>query len=421
MVTGGGPDTQLGTPAEIADYYIAPAGNDVTGDGSFASPWFSLNEAWDNVSAGDTVYCRGGTYAFDEQQDLNGASGDGVDGYISVIAYPGETPNFSKSGDLELISGDGALIYMEADSTYWSGIEISGHDDEGDDWVHNAMWVHNSDHNYFVDFNVHDNGAGFLIRGNSDSNLVLNSDFHHNYDPAGSYGDADGLQIAYNDDTTNINFVQGCRSWNNGDDGFDLWDNEGYVYFDSCWSWMNGYREDSTTTGGNGIGFKLGDSDNDTPNIFRTLTNCISFDNRSGGYSENNALCNMELFNCVAYSNGSSGTWEGGFRFTLGDNIPYYINNCIGYQNIPNNIYIDDATNATNNTWNGVVTVTEADFVSMDSTQLDNTRQGDGSLPVITFLNLVEGSDLIDAGIDVGLPYEGEAPDIGAFETVEDP
>ena len=32
------------------------------------------------------------------------------------------------------------------------------------------------------------------------------------------------------------------------------------------------------------------------------------------------------------------------------------------------------------------------------------------------FMKLAEGSELIDAGIDVGLPFLGKAPDLGAFE-----
>ena len=31
-------------------------------------------------------------------------------------------------------------------------------------------------------------------------------------------------------------------------------------------------------------------------------------------------------------------------------------------------------------------------------------------------MKLVAGSDLIDKGIDVGLPFNGSAPDLGAFE-----
>jgi hypothetical protein len=44
-------------------------------------------------------------------------------------------------------------------------------------------------------------------------------------------------------------------------------------------------------------------------------------------------------------------------------------------------------------------------------------RQPDGSLPSIDFLKLAPGSHLIDAGINVGLPYNGLAPDVGWFET----
>lgn len=44
-------------------------------------------------------------------------------------------------------------------------------------------------------------------------------------------------------------------------------------------------------------------------------------------------------------------------------------------------------------------------------------RQADGSLPEIDFLHLAKGSDLIDAGVETGLPFFGEAPDLGAFES----
>ncbi len=37
-------------------------------------------------------------------------------------------------------------------------------------------------------------------------------------------------------------------------------------------------------------------------------------------------------------------------------------------------------------------------------------------LPDIDFLRLRENSDLIDKGTNVGLPYNGDAPDLGAFE-----
>ena len=72
--------------------------------------------------------------------------------------------------------------------------------------------------------------------------------------------------------------------------------------------------------------------------------------------------------------------------------------------------------NVDHNTWDGTATVSAADFVSLDPTGMGDPRQPDGSLPVLSFLHLAGGSDLIDVGTDVGLPFLGSAPDLGAFE-----
>lgn len=57
-----------------------------------------------------------------------------------------------------------------------------------------------------------------------------------------------------------------------------------------------------------------------------------------------------------------------------------------------------------------------ADFVSLDDSVACGPRQADGSLPNTNFLHLAAGSDLIDKGMNVGLPFTGIAPDLGAFE-----
>jgi hypothetical protein len=70
-----------------------------------------------------------------------------------------------------------------------------------------------------------------------------------------------------------------------------------------------------------------------------------------------------------------------------------------------------------NNSWNGGVSVSDADFVSLSDADTEQPRGNGGSLPQVGFLHLAPGSDLIDAGVDVGLPYAGSAPDLGAFES----
>ncbi len=60
------------------------------------------------------------------------------------------------------------------------------------------------------------------------------------------------------------------------------------------------------------------------------------------------------------------------------------------------------------------MTVEADDFVSLDDSGLLGPRNPDGSLPVTDFLRLAPGSDLIDAGIDMGLEFNGTAPDWAA-------
>ena len=61
-------------------------------------------------------------------------------------------------------------------------------------------------------------------------------------------------------------------------------------------------------------------------------------------------------------------------------------------------------------------TVNNTDFVSTDPSAAYGARKADGSLPDINFMHLAAGSDLINGGTYVGLPYHGSAPDLGYFE-----
>jgi hypothetical protein len=60
--------------------------------------------------------------------------------------------------------------------------------------------------------------------------------------------------------------------------------------------------------------------------------------------------------------------------------------------------------------------ISTADFVSLDTTGVRGPRKLEGSLPDITFMHLAAGSQFIDVGTNVGLPFAGAGPDLGAFE-----
>lgn len=61
--------------------------------------------------------------------------------------------------------------------------------------------------------------------------------------------------------------------------------------------------------------------------------------------------------------------------------------------------------------------MSDSQFQSVSTTGWDATRQFDGSLPTLPYSHLAASSTLIDKGVNVGLPYNGSAPDLGAFET----
>lgn len=68
------------------------------------------------------------------------------------------------------------------------------------------------------------------------------------------------------------------------------------------------------------------------------------------------------------------------------------------------------------NSWDLGLTPSESDFVSVSDAGFMGPRNADGSLPNLDFMKLREQSQMMDRGVDVGIAFEGTAPDLGAFE-----
>jgi len=397
-------------------FYLSPSGKD-SNPGTLTQPFFSLSKAWTVISPGDTVYLRGGSYQYTSTQylkDKNGSSSN----LIKIWSYPGEIPVITRNSTIGFAYTWASGILFTGNYFHWRGIEISGFTQQ-DNNVYTGLRISDSNNNIFEQINSHHNGHGCVITGKSGNNLVLNSDFHHNQDPLSTlrYNNADGLEICYIPAGL-TNTVKGCRFWWNSDDGIDLWQNDGLVVIDNCWSLNNGYIPDTNTPAGNGNGFKLGITTIDHgTKILRVLRNCVASNNRARGFDQNNALCSIELYNNTAYRNGTNG-----FVFDYGS-IVATLKNCISYNNIrapaliPSTILGGNAFFDIEKSTSGT-TLTDNDFLNLDISQLIYTRKSEGSLPDITFMHPAPGSGLIDKGVNVGLPFNGIAPDIGAFETI---
>ncbi len=404
-------------------YYVATTGNN-NNNGSIGSPWATLDYGFNHISPGDILYVRGGTYtpggyavvgvfAAVGVNNRNGSSGS----QFQVYAYPGETPILDCSN---LTSSSYERIgILFASSSYWhiKGLEVKNCNQYSGSPAYGGQGIYVIGSSYVTIENCvsHNNGGPGM--GTRDVNEVtfLNCDAYSNYDPYSTTpGDnADGFDIGFQH-SDHIVRLTNCRAWNNSDDGFDMYQDptySGIYYLTACWAWHQGYRSDQSTTGGDGNGFKYGNDPQSYDGVTRRFTyNCVAYNNRSRGFSQESADVKMIFYNNIAYLNGLQG--YSFVAYNLGD----ILRNNISYNNGSSDIFQSNQTKD-HNSWDSGVTVTNADFVSIDGSSLDDPRQEDGSLPVITFLHLDLSSDLIGAGVNVGLPYNGPHPDLGPFES----
>ena len=404
---GPGGDSQV--VPEVADYYVSPAGDD-TNPGDIDHPFKSFEKAHSVVVAGDLVYFRGGTY---HPRDptlnttmLTGTSGT-ADHPIRFWAYPGETVVFDFS---TITNSSDTLwgIWFSGDYWHWKGIDIVGTPQFAGQNMSTGFRVESSSYCIFEQMGFHDNfGTGFVLHGTSTGNLILNCDAYNNQDPIDAYENSNGFMSVTDEGTENT--FRGCRAWWNCDDGFDHFNGNGVVIHEECWAFWNGYVPGTFEVAGNGMGFKLGESQYSQGIVTRVARNCLAFENLAWGFDQNDLDDKIQLDNCTAYRN------DVGVRLGHKGQL-HIVQNCISYASTTLDAFVNAGSVDDHNSWNGGVTVTDADFVSVDSTGVDGPRGADGSLPVLDFLRLAPGSDLIDKGVDVGLPYLGAAPDLGAYE-----
>ena len=445
--------------ASGSTYYVSPAGSDDAA-GTIAAPFASLNKANSVVTAGDTVWIRGGTYyptdtTYVKNDNFTAGiflnkSGTGDDKRIYYWAYPGEKPVFDFSGmPVSPDSASGILythgILIQAQYLHIKGIEV-----RNVPMIHNSnagVYISRSKHIFLEQVNSnHNHGAGFFVNekgtGSAGGHYFLNCDSHDNYDPDGRQGDgenADGFGVHYQTSGDTTKFY-GCRSWWNSDDGWDFINQEFPVVVENSWAMGNGYADYGTKhpANANGNGFKAGSSQTGTGR--HTIKQCVAWKNYSAGFYANHSSIGSYWYNNTAYSNGvafnmwasswnSAGTRTDGVILT-GDSAHVMKNN-IAYPNKTAYIGTYSGTayaSGEYNTWNLGITPKDADFRSVADPSMTTTgsdlstlggalgaRQDDGSLPDIDFLKLSAASQMIDKGTDVGIAADG-APDLGAFE-----
>ncbi|WP_051286312.1 right-handed parallel beta-helix repeat-containing protein [Salinimicrobium terrae] len=359
-------------------------------------------EILDAISAavpGENIYIRGGDYIFDSTIEINTSGSAG--NVISLLAHPKDDtrPKFDFSSMSENSSNRG--IQLNASYWYIKGIDVYKAGDNG---------LNITGNNNMIEFCTFSECAdtGLQLDSGASDNTILNSDSYFNADS--TLENADGFASKLDVGTGN-KFV-GCRAWQNLDDGWDGYlrnaDNVTTIY-ENCWAIENGFLKDGTPSGGDGNGFKTGGSDDKDLKHDAIYINSIAVGNASDGFDHNSNRGEVILYNCIAYDNGRN--------YAFGSTNP--LENLV----IKNSVVLGEvgsinatSLDVTNNSWMEGFETTPDDFVSIDYSEMTGPRKADGSLPDVSFFHLEADSDLIDNGVDVGLPYNGSAPDLGAFE-----
>lgn len=382
--------------------YVSPTGSASNTGLSIAAPTTLVN-AIVTATAGTTIYLRGGTYPIAAKISFN-KSGTAANP-IKLWAYPSD-PRPVIDGTGMAISSSLRGVELSGNYCHFKGFDIKKAGDNG---------LNISGSNNIIEWCFfYENGdSGLQMGGGASNNQVIHCDSYYNEDLTNENADGFAAKL----DVGTGNAFTGCRAWQNADDGWD-----GYLRpaddvsttLDNCWSFKNGYLKTGSASIGDGNGFKLGGSDAKDLRHNATATRCLSFQNRSDGFDQNSNIGNMTLYNCTSWNNGRN---YGMNDRALATGKIMTIKNCIsagtGGQSI-----LAAAVLATNS-WTSGFTVTNADFESIDPAAAYGARNADGSLPTITFLHLKNTSTLRNRGTNVGLAFNGTAPDLGAFETTE--
>ena len=401
--------TALPLTARAAEYFVAPGGSGTTC--SMAAPCGRVEDAQALAKAGDTVWIRGGTYTFAATATfgVNFDKSGSPNNPIRYFAYENETPVFDLSNGTP--NGRVTGLNVQCDWIHLRGLEVRGvqqYESGQDSW---GVRIRGSN-NVLERLNVHHNEAPGIFITSGGNNRVVNCDSHHNYDVLENGGSGDGFGCH---STGGGNVFTGGRAWANSDDGYDFIRSPGVCTVEKSWAFNNGYVPDTKTTAGNGAGFKAGGFGKPARNVpdpvpRHVVRQCIAFGNRVQGFYANHHPGGLDFFNNLAFGNSVN------YDMLTDTTSSHEIHNNIA---MTPGTAIDRFTGGSDtfNSWNLPVTVSSADFRSVAESEALAPRQADGSLPNVSFMRLAPKSDLIDKGTNVGLPFNGAAPDLGPFET----
>ena len=285
-----------------------------------------IRAAIDNAKAGDVIIIKEGTYKFDSIESLMATDDKGktgapalyitnngvADNYIILKAEYGKSVKFDFSSQ-KLASFNRGLIHY-ADYWYFEGINFYHAGDNGvllsgnNNIFEKCVFEANRDTGLQIarkDANAQPTKDTW-----PSNNLIINCTSFNNVDPVDEGGNgenADGFAAKLTCGEGNV--FDGCISYCNSDDGWDLYAKPatgsiGVVTIRNCIAYGNGKLSDgSGEAAGDMNGFKLGGSNKAVPTPHVVL-NCLALNNGACGFTDNGNGGALTIMNCTSVANG---------------------------------------------------------------------------------------------------------------------
>ncbi|MCI1268870.1 MAG: dockerin type I domain-containing protein [Ruminococcus sp.] len=281
--------------------YCSPNGG---GSGASIDSPTDVYSAVSAVKAGGTIYLLNGTYKMDKTLVIEESNSGTASALKTISAYPGAKVvwDFSSLGTSP--TNRGVIL----DGAYWHfyNFEITKAGDNGmllsGDYNKIERMVFNDNQDTGLQISRYQTSYSTIAQWPT-GNYIYNCTSKDNCDDA-TMENADGFAAKLTCGEGNV--FDGCMSYNNSDDGWDLYAKTetgptGVVTIKNSIAFRNGYTEFGEGYGDcDGNGFKLGGAGVGTAHV---VENCLSFENLHCGFTDNNNPLLGSIKNCTAVNN----------------------------------------------------------------------------------------------------------------------
>lgn len=295
------------TDAILNKLFVAQNGSS-SGNGTKSNP-YDLQTAIDKATPGTAIVLKGGSYKCSSTITIALGNNGTASARKYILPESGSAVVLDFSAQAVGDSNRG----IQHNGNYWHIYGITVYN-AGDNGV--IVTGKNNIYERCVFQANQDTGLQIARRGSSVSdfaewpsdNLILNcTSFDNKDDKTGENADGFAAKLTCG----NGNVFDGCISYANCDDGWDLYAKPatgsiGVVTIRNCVAYQNG----KTTTGANYAngdmnGFKLGGSTNQAPTP-HIVSNCAAFNNGKDGFTDNGNGGALKVSNCTSYGNINS-------------------------------------------------------------------------------------------------------------------